>query len=303
MRIAIDTHPSAGFQRQIAAAFGPGVVTAIGPGGAIGDAEVLLHVLHPITAEAIAAAPFLRLIQKLGVGVNTIALDAAAARGITVCNMPGVNAQAVAECALALLLAVLRRTVPLNAATRAGQWAVPDAVLDEMGEVAGRTIGLVGMGASASRLAKALDALGADVIYAARHDHDGPWRRLPIDVLVAEADVVSLHVPLTPETTHIVDPLAMKRGAVLINVARGGLVDEARLAQALESGHLRGAGLDVFANEPLSQDDPLLAAPNLVVSPHVAWQTPETLARSLAAAAENVRRLAAGEPLLNVVAA
>lgn len=303
MRIAIDTHPSAGFQAQIAAAFSPGAVTAIGPGGAIGDAEVLLHVLHPITAEAIAAAPFLRLIQKLGVGVNTIALDAAAARGITVCNMPGVNAQAVAECALALLLAVLRRTVPLNAATRAGQWAVPDAVLDEMGEVAGRTIGLVGMGASASRLAKALDALGADVIYAARHDHDGPWRRLPIDVLVAEADVVSLHVPLTPETTHIVDPLAMKRGAVLINVARGGLVDEARLAQALESGHLRGAGLDVFANEPLSQDDPLLAAPNLVVSPHVAWQTPETLARSLAAAAENVRRLAAGEPLLNVVAA
>lgn len=303
MRIAIDTHPGAGFQAQIDAAFGPGVVTAIGAGGAIGDAEVLLHVLHPVSAEAIAAAPSLRLIQKLGVGVNTIALDAAAARGITVCNMPGVNAQAVAESALALLLAVLRRTVPLDAATRAGQWAVTDAVLDDIGEVAGRTIGLIGMGASASRLAKALEALGAEVIYAARHDHDVPWQRVPIDALVTEADVVSLHVPLTPGTRHIVDPLAMKRGAVLINVARGGLVDEARLAEALASGHLRGAGLDVFATEPLSPDDPLLTAPNLVVSPHVAWQTPETLARSLAAAAENVRRLAAGEPLLHVVAA
>lgn len=93
----------------------------------------------------------------------------------------------------------------------------------------------------------------------------------------------------------------MKRGAVLINVARGGLVNEARLAEALRSGHLRGAGLDVFATEPVDRADPLLALPNVVVSPHVAWQTPETLGRSLAAAAENVRRLAAGEPLLNQV--
>lgn len=302
MRIAIDTHPSAGFQAQIDAMFGAGAVANIGPGGAIGDAEVLLHVLHPITPEAIAAAPDLRLIQKLGVGVNTIALDAAAARGVAVCNMPGVNAQAVAECALALILAVLRRTVPLDAATRAGQWAVPSDVLDDMGEIAGRTVGLVGMGASATRLARALEALGAEVVYAARSDHDVPYRRVTRDQLVATADIVSLHVPLTDETRHIVDPLAMKRGAILINVARGGLVDETRLAAAL-NGHLRGAGLDVFATEPASSADPLLALPNVTVSPHVAWQTPETLARSLAAAAENVRRLAAGEPLLNRIPA
>jgi phosphoglycerate dehydrogenase-like enzyme len=302
MRIAIDTHPSAGFQAQIDAMFGAGAVTNIGAGGAIGDAEILLHVLHPITPEAIAAAPDLRLIQKLGVGVNTIALDAAAARGVAVCNMPGVNAQAVAECALALILAVLRRTVPLDAATRAGQWAVPSDVLDDMGEVAGRTVGLVGMGASATRLARTLVALGAEVVYAARTDHDVPYRRVTRDQLVATADIVSLHVPLTDETRHIVDPLAMKRGAILINVARGGLVDETRLAAAL-NGHLRGAGLDVFATEPASSADPLLALPNVTVSPHVAWQTPETLARSLAAAAENVRRLAAGEPLLNRIPA
>ena len=280
MRLTIDTIPSAGFQAQIDATFGAGKVRAVEPGGAPGDAEVLLHVLAPVTAEAIAASPSLRLIQKLGVGVNTIALEAAKARGIAVCNMPGVNAQAVAECALTLLLAVLRRTVSLDAATRAGQWAVPSDVLDDMGEIAGRTIGLVGMGNSAERLARALEAL--------------PEVR-------AEADVVSRHVPLTDESADLVDPLAMKRGAVLINVARGGLVDEARLAEALRSGHLRGAGLDVFATEPVNRADPLLALPNVVVSPHVAWQTPETLARSLAAAAENVRRLAAGEPLLNRV--
>ncbi|OWK31009.1 NAD(P)-dependent oxidoreductase [Sphingomonas dokdonensis] len=302
MRIAIDTHPSAGFQAQIDAVFGAGAVINIGPGGAIGDAEILLHVLHPITPEAIAAAPDLRLIQKLGVGVNTIALDAAAARGVAVCNMPGVNAQAVAECALALILAGLRRTVPLDAATRTGQWAVPSDVLDDMGEIAGRTVGLVGMGASATRLARVLAALGAEVVYAARSAHDVPYRRVTRDQLVATADIVSLHVPLTDETRHIVDPLAMKRGAILINVARGGLVDETRLAAAL-NGHLRGAGLDVFATEPVSPADPLLALPNVTVSPHVAWQTPETLARSLAAAAENVRRLTAGEPLLNRIPA
>ncbi|WEK44829.1 MAG: NAD(P)-dependent oxidoreductase [Candidatus Sphingomonas colombiensis] len=302
MRLAIDTIPSAGFQAQIDATFGVGQVRAIEPGSPPGDAEVLLHVLAPVTAEAIAAAPSLRLIQKLGVGVNTIALDAAKARCIAVCNMPGVNAQAVAECALTLLLAVLRRTVALDAATRAGTWAVPSDVLDNMGEISGRTIGLVGMGNSAARLARALEALGAEVVFTARSPHaDKPWRQLPLPELLAASDVVSLHVPLTDETANLVDPLAMKRGAVLINVARGGLVDEARLAEALHSGHLRGAGLDVFAAEPVDPADPLLALPNVVVSPHVAWQTPETLARSLAAAAENVRRLAAGAPLLNQV--
>lgn len=180
MRLTIDTIPSAGFQAQIDATFGAGKVRAVEPGSPPGDAEVLLHVLAPVTAEAIAASPSLRLIQKLGVGVNTIALEAAKARGIAVCNMPGVNAQAVAECALTLLLAVLRRTVSLDAATRAGRWAVPSDVLDDMGEIAGRTIGLVGMGNSAERLARALEALGATVIFTARAPRGtrggGRWR-------------------------------------------------------------------------------------------------------------------------------
>jgi phosphoglycerate dehydrogenase-like enzyme len=128
-----------------------------------------------------------------------------------------------------------------------------------------------------------------------------PYAFLPLAQLIAQADVVSLHAPLTPETRGMVDPCAMKRGAILINTARGELIDEATLVEALESGHLRGAGLDVFADEPLARS-PLFALPNVVLSPHIAWLTPETLARSLAVAAENCRRLGAGEPLLHKVA-
>jgi phosphoglycerate dehydrogenase-like enzyme len=113
--------------------------------------------------------------------------------------------------------------------------------------------------------------------------------------------IVSLHIPLTDETRASVDPFAMKRGAVLVNTARGELVDEARLVEALSTGHLRGAGLDVFAEEPLPRGNPLLGLPNAVFAPHIAWLTPETLVRSLTVAHENCRRLAAGEPLLHQV--
>ena len=300
MKIVLDAEPSPGFRALLDQVFGAGAVTSID--GAPGDAEVLLHVLAPVTAEAIAAAPKLRLIQKLGTGVNTIALEAAQARGVAVCNMPGANSRAVAEMALALMFAVLRRTVSLDAEVRAGRWQPDPALLDNCGEIAGRTVGLVGFGQSASRLAVILEAMGATVVYTARSRHEeAGFEYLPLPDLLARADIVSLHVPLDAQTRNLVDPFAMKRGAVLINVARGGLVDEARLAEALDSGHLRGAGLDVFAEEPAGPQHPLLALRNVVVSPHVAWLTPETLARSLAIAADNIARLSAGQPLLHRV--
>lgn len=298
MRIAIDAEPSPGFRALLDAAFGAGAVTT----GAWDEAEVLLHVLAPVTAAAIAGSPQLRLIQKLGTGVNTIALDAAKSAGVAVCNMPGANAAAVAEMALALMLAVLRRTTTLDTQVRAGRWQPDAALLDACGEIGGRTVGLVGFGHSASRLATILAAMGATVVYTARSRHDDAgFEYLPLPDLLARADIVSLHVPLDDSTRGLVDPFAMKRGAVLINVARGGLVDEARLAAALGEGHLRGAGLDVFADEPPGPAHPLLALPNVVATPHVAWLTPETLARSLAIAAENVARLADGRPLLHRV--
>ena len=266
--------------------------------------DVLWHVLKRCTAEMIAAAPKLRLIQKIGVGVNTIDLDAAKARGIAVCNLPGTNARAVAEMTLALMLAVLRRLPRFDAAMRRGEGLDPD-LQDGIGELGGRTIGLVGYGAIPRVLAPVLIALGCRLIYtsrAPRTDALGEWRSL--DALLAEADVVSLHLPLTDDTADLIDAAAfarMKLGAVLINTARGGLVDQPALTEALASGRLAGAGLDVFVDEPHDKSEALFHLPNVVLTPHIAWLTTGTFDRSFVLAAENCRRLAAGEPLLHRV--
>ncbi|MBK9011175.1 2-hydroxyacid dehydrogenase [Novosphingobium sp.] len=304
--IVLHARPSPGFRAAVDTIFGKDVVVHVDEAAPLdsvaGEITALLHVLTPVTADFIASAPNLRLIQKLGVGVNTIALDAARAHGTAVCNMPGTNSQAVAEMALSLMMAVLRRTCFFDARTRAGEgWTADPSELDNVGEVAGRTVGLVGIGNSAQRLAPVLAALGARVVYTARSKREVPYEYLPLDQLLAQSDIVSLHIPLTEETRGLIDPTAMKPGAVLINTARGELVDEGRLVAALASGHLRGAGLDVFAAEPVPADNPLLGLTNVVLAPHIAWLTPETLVRSLKVAHENCRRLTAGEPLLHQV--
>jgi phosphoglycerate dehydrogenase-like enzyme len=268
------------------------------------ETEILWHVLKRCTAEMIAAAPRLRLIQKIGVGVNTIDLDAAKARGIAVCNLPGTNARAVAELTLALMLAVLRRLPRFDAAVRRGEWSDP-ALQDGIGELGGRTVGLVGYGAIPRLLAPVLAALGCRLIYTSRTPHPdavGEWRSL--DALLSESDVVSLHLPLTAETETLIDARAfarMRRGAILINTARGGLVDQSALTQALKDGKLAGAGLDVFVHEPHDATEPLFHLPNVVLTPHIGWLTTGTFDRSFALAAENCRRIAAGEALLHRV--
>jgi len=304
--IVLHARPSPGFREAVGAIFGPGVVVHVDeaePLDAVApDITALLHVLTPVTSGFIASAPKLKLIQKLGVGVNTIALDAARGGDVAVCNMPGTNSQAVAEMALSLMMAVLRRTCFFDARTRAGEgWTADPSELDSVGEIAGRTVGLVGFGHSAGLLAPVLAALGAKVVYTARSPRDVPYEYWPLDRLLAQSDIVSLHIPLTDETRASIDPFAMKKGAVLVNTARGELVDQAKLVDALTSSHLRGAGLDVFAEEPLPHGNPLLGLPNAVLAPHIAWLTPETLVRSLTVAHENCRRLAAGESLLHQV--
>ena len=269
--------------------------------------EVLWHLLEPVTADVVAAARRLRLVQKIGVGVNTIDLDAARRRGVAVCNMPGTNSQAVAEMTLLLMLGALRRVSQLDAATRAGRgWALPAALQDRSGELCGRTVGLVGYGAVPRRLAPVLQALGARVLFASRSEKPGAvGERRPLDELLAGSDVVSLHVPLGPETERLIDAAAiarMKPGAVVVNTARGGLIDEAALVEGLRTGRIGAAGLDVFEDEPTPAGNALLALDNVVCTPHLAWSTRETLERSLAVAVENCRRLAAGEPLLHRVA-
>jgi len=269
--------------------------------------DVLWHCLRPIDTDLLDAAPRLRLIQKIGVGVNTIDLDGARARGIAVCNLPGSNSRAVAEHVLALTLAVLRQVPAFDALVRADRgWTRPAVMEDRLGEIAGRRIGLVGYGAVPRILAPILAAMGAEVSYTARtpkQDAIGTWMLL--DDLIRTSDILSLHVPLNAETARLIDGpriRSMPPGAVLINTARGGLVDAGALVTALSDGHLAGAGLDVFATEPLPGNNPLSALPNVVLTPHTAWLTQETLARSVAAAAANCHRLARGEPLHHRVA-
>lgn len=274
---------------------------------AMAHCEVLWHVLEPVTAATLDAAPSLRLVQKIGVGVNTIDLEAAHGLGVEVANMPGTNTTATAEFALALMLAALRRLPTFDRAVREGAWYDSAALVSGCGEISGSTVGLVGYGAVASTLARILDAMGATVLYTARSpkaDAVGEWREL--GDLLAASDVVSLHAPLTDTTRHMIDAAALARmrpGAVLVNTARGALVDEDALAAALGSGRLSAAGLDVFAEEPLATTSALLELPNVVVAPHVAWLTPQTFDRSIDVAVENCRRLRDGQVLLHRVVA
>ena len=273
-------------------------------------AEVLLHILRPVTEEVLAGAPRLRVVQKIGVGVDTIDLEAARRRGVAVANMPGTNTQAVAEAALMLMMAALRNLPGLDRACRTENGWSPEGEtrerLNALGELCGRTVGLVGAGAVASRLVGPLRALGARVIYADRRERpDLGTERRDLDDLLEASDVVSLHRPLTPETEGFIDRRAlarMKPGAILVNTARGGLVEDSALVEALTSGRLLAAGLDVLAEEPPPPDHPLLSLDNVVLTPHVAWLTQETLTRSFEVALENVRRLRDGRDLLFRVA-
>ena len=310
MKAVLQYRASPGFRKRIAELDFPTVVVDEDNKDRfrreMADADILLHVLEPVTAAEIEAAPRLKLIQKIGIGVNTIDLDAARRRGIAVCNMPGTNTQAVAEMTLLLMLATLRRLAELDQLTRAGRgWEFEPQLPDELGELAGRTVGLVGFGAVARRLVPMLQAIGAKVVYTSRQaTADAPVPFRPFRDMLPVVDVLSLHLPLTPETTRIMNAAAfsaMKRGSIVINTARGTLVDEGALREALTRGHLRGAGLDVFCREPVGANDPLLRLPNVVVTPHLAWLTTETLDRSLGIIAENCRRLGAGQPLLHRV--
>jgi phosphoglycerate dehydrogenase-like enzyme len=270
------------------------------------DADVLLHVLERVTPATIDRAPQLKLIQKVGIGVDTIDLVAAQRRNIAVCNMPGTNTRAVAELTMLLILATLRRLPYLHEHTRSGGgWQLSTDTLDSLHELGGKLVGLVGFGAVGRCLAPMLRAMGADVAYTDLQPVvDAPGTFMPFAELLAAADIVSLHLPLTAETAGMMNGTAfsrMKPGSILINAARGGLVDEAALLSALQSRRLGAAGLDVFAAEPVDSENPLLHLTNVVVTPHLAWLTAETLSRSLRIFLENCRRLRDGDELVNRV--
>ena len=270
----------------------------------LSDAEVLWHVLRPVSGADLARAPHLRLVHKLGAGVNTIDVAAASARGIAVANMPGANAPSVAEGTVLLMLAALRRLPALDHATRIGSgWPSDPSLGETVRDIGSCTVGLIGYGSIAKRVERIVVAMGARVLHTSTQDDGTPgWRSLPD--LLADSDIVSLHLPLTEATTGLLGREAfgrLKPGAVLVNTARGPIVDEDALTDALRSGRLAAAGLDVFAVEPVPENNPLLNLPNVVLTPHVTWYTADTMRRYLELAVDNCVRLRDGRDLANVV--
>ena len=255
------------------------------------DADVIWHVLHPLTRDIIEQAPKLKLIQKIGVGTNTIDLDAAKENDIVVCNMPGTNSQATAEMTLLLMMAALRRLLIMDNTCRSGQWRITKETEEQLFEIKGKTIGLVGFGGIPKILAPILEAMGANVVYTAtKEKRDVKYRYLSLDELLKQSDIVSLHAALTDDTEKMINQNTlslMKDGAILVNAGRGALIDETAVYEALMSGKLGAAGFDVFTQEPVNEDNPLLTLDNVVLSPHLGWLTTETLDRSVKVATKN----------------
>jgi phosphoglycerate dehydrogenase-like enzyme len=268
-------------------------------------ADVLWHVLRPIAGEDLHRAPRLRLVHKLGAGVNTIDVDTASRLGILVANMPGANAPSVAEGTVLLMLAALRRLPELDRATRAGRgWPTDASLGDTVRDVGGCTVGLVGYGNVAKRVERIVLAMGADRVLHTTTRNTGHPRWRTLSDLLAASDIVSLHLPLTEATHGMLDRAAlsaMKPGSVLVNTARGSIVDETALVEALATGRLAAAGLDVFDTEPVPSGHPLLGLDNVVLTPHVSWYTADTMRRYLTLAVENCRRIRDGEPLVHLV--
>ncbi|HYG44394.1 MAG TPA: hydroxyacid dehydrogenase [Bordetella sp.] len=244
----------------------------------------------------LAAGPKLKAVGRLGVGLDNIDVPACQAGGIAVLPATGANARAVAEYVMAAALMLLRGAYQSSAQVAAGAW--PRTELSNGLEAETRTLGIVGFGGIGRLTAGLAQGLGMRV---AAHDpmlgdDDPAWREtgvqaLSLDALLARADVLTLHIPLTDATRNLLDAgrlASMKSGAVLINTARGGIIDEAALAQALRSGQLRGAAIDVFQNEPLPAGSPLADAPNLLLTPHIAGLTQEANTRVSSMVAQRV---------------
>lgn len=255
---------------------------------AAADADALIvRNRSQVNAELLAAAPRLVAVGRLGVGLDNIDLAGCEARGIKVIPATGANARAVAEYVIGTMLSLLRGAYASTADVAAGAW--PRTALSQGLEAHGRTLGVVGFGGIgrlAAQLARGLGMriVGSDAALPPAHPawQEAGAEPLTLDELLSQADVVTLHVPLTPETRHLLDAARIARmrpGAILINTSRGGIVDEAALAAALRAGRLRGAALDVFEQEPLPAGGPLADAPNLILTPHIAGLTQEANTR------------------------
>jgi glycerate dehydrogenase len=262
----------------------------------LADAEIVLTNKARISRERILASPRLRLVGLTATGTNNVDLDAARERNVAVVNIRDYCTASVVQHVFALLLALTHRIREYDAAVKRGAWAVAEPAIAAglpIRELAGRTLGIVGHGVLGAAVARAGAAFGMRVLLANRPGGAPQPDRVDFAELLARADVLSLHCPLTPATRHLLgatELARMKPDAVLINTARGGLVEPQALVDALRAGRLGGAGIDVLETEPPVGGNPLLAAdvPNLIVTPHVAWGAREARQRGLAQLAANV---------------
>jgi glycerate dehydrogenase len=261
-----------------------------------------------LDARSIAALPELKYIGVLATGVNVVDLGAANKAGAVVTNVPGYSGAAVAQHVFALLLAMTNRVAEHDRAVHDGQWVgSPDFcfMLSPLTELAGKTLGIVGAGDIGQRVAKIGHALGMGILISSRTKKDigVPARWVEVDDLFMRSDVVTLHCPLTEQTKHLINAQRiskMKRSAWLINTARGALIDEQALAYALKQNQIAGAAVDVLSTEPPAADNPLLSAPNCIITPHNAWAAREARHRLMQIAAGNVKAFLEGRPV-NVV--
>lgn len=266
--------------------------------------EVAVTNKVPLDAAAFDAADRLRLVCIAATGTNNVDLDAARAHGVTVCNATGYGTPAVVQHTFALLLALATRLEHYHAAARDGRWARHEhfCLLDQpIVELQGLHLGIVGLGELGRGVARLAEAFGMEVMVAARPGEPVPEDRVSLDTLIEHADVISLHCPLTPSTRGLIGKTEldrMKDSAFLLNTARGGIVDEEALAEALRRGSIAGAGVDVLSEEPPRSGNPLLAPdiPNLIVTPHSAWGTRAARQRLIDHVAENIVAWRAGRP-------
>jgi glyoxylate reductase len=285
--------------------------------------EIILNAKHcdgivtlltdPIDAEIIDNLPNLKVIAQYAVGYDNIDLKHATSKGIIVTNTPGVLTETTADLTWALILAASRRIVEADAFVRAGQWKVawkPELLLGS--DIHGATLGIVGMGKIGKAVARRACGFDMRILYTSRSINEKnsdliempSAQRVELPILLKESDIVSLHVPLTPQTKHMIgkDEMAMmKPGAILINTSRGPVIHEQALYDALKSGHLGAAGLDVFTEEPIRPDNPLLSLANIVVVPHIGSASTQTRAVMAKMCAENLRTALHGERPPNIV--
>jgi len=269
----------------------------------IGDAEIVITNKTPLTAQTLDACPHIRYIGVLATGYNVVDVEAARRRGIVVTNVPAYGTAAVAQHVFALLLELCHHVGHHNAAVQRGRWTNGrdfcfwDYPLIEL---AGKTMGIVGFGRIGRAVADIARAFGMQVLACSAHGGEG---QAALEEVLTQSDVISLHCPLTPENAGLINAETIRRmkdGVLIVNTARGPLIDEAALREALLSGKIKGAAVDVASVEPIRADNPLLGLDNCLITPHIAWASVESRRRLMDAAVGNLEAFLKGSPVNNV---